>query len=259
MLLLYFTISIICSMFKHRGNSRTFRHNFRLAAFLSFVAGLVNICGVLALGVLTTNITGHFAYFAESVLKKDDLFGVYFLLYIIAFLAGSFISSLITEYFLIKGSRTPHSMSIFIEILILLTLGLYGDYFINCGFDKRVLASLLLFAMGLQNSLVSKISNSTVRTTHLTGLFTDLGIELSQLFFYHGENERQKLLHSINLRLGIIAFFFSGCVCGGFLFLIMKFKMLLIAAFIMILALIYDYFLLRFYKIKKNLRPNSST
>ena len=39
-----------------------------------------------------------------------------------------------------------------------------------------------MFAMGLQNALVTKISNATVRTTHLTGLFTDLGIELSQLF-----------------------------------------------------------------------------
>jgi uncharacterized membrane protein YoaK (UPF0700 family) len=42
----------------------------------------------------------------------------------------------------------------------------------------------MLFSMGVQNSMVTQISNSIVRTTHLTGLFTDLGIELSQLFFY---------------------------------------------------------------------------
>jgi uncharacterized membrane protein YoaK (UPF0700 family) len=42
----------------------------------------------------------------------------------------------------------------------------------------------MLFAMGMQNAMVTKISQSIVRTTHLTGLFTDLGIELSQLFFY---------------------------------------------------------------------------
>ena len=243
-------------MFKHRGNNRTFRHNFRLAAFLSFTAGLVNICGVLALGVLTTNITGHFAYFAEGVLKKDDLFGVYFLLYIIAFLAGSFVSSFLTEYLIVKNSKAPHTLSMFLEILILLILGLYGNYFINHGFDKRLLASFLLFAMGVQNSLVSKISNSTVRTTHLTGLFTDLGIELSQLFFFKEQSQRQKLLHSINLRLGIVAFFFSGCVSGGFLFVAIKFKTLLVAAFILILAMVYDNILLRFYKIRKNIKPS---
>jgi uncharacterized membrane protein YoaK (UPF0700 family) len=45
--------------------------------------------------------------------------------------------------------------------------------------------------MGVQNSMVTQISNSIVRTTHLTGLFTDLGIELSQLFFIKKPNERK--------------------------------------------------------------------
>ena len=245
-------------MFRHRGKARTFQHNLRLAVFLSFVAGVVNICGVLALGVLTTNVTGHFAYFAESVSKGDELFGVHFLLYIVAFLAGSFVSSLLTEYFIAREHKAPHTLSIFLEILILSVMGFSGDYLINHGFDKRVLAIALLFAMGLQNSLVSKISNSAVRTTHLTGLFTDLGIELSQLFFYNEEAQRSRLLHSIKLRLGIIAFFFAGCAIGGFLFFPFRLKTLLLAAFIMILALLYDNMLLRLYKIRKYFKGEGS-
>ena len=58
-------------MFRHQGKARTFMHNLRLAALLSLVAGLVNITGVLALQTLTTNVTGHFAYFAEEFMKKD--------------------------------------------------------------------------------------------------------------------------------------------------------------------------------------------
>ena len=243
-------------MFRHRGKSRTFKHNFRLAAFLCFAAGLVNICGVLALGVLTTNVTGHFAYFAEGVLTNGGLFGAYFLFYIIAFLAGSFISSLLTEYFLMKKSRSPHNLSIFLEILILLAIGICGDKLVSIGVDKRLLASCLLFAMGLQNSLVSTISNSAVRTTHLTGLFTDLGIELSQLVFYREKKQREKLLHSIGLRLGVIAFFFLGCVGGGFLFLSLKFKTLVIATLILFLALVYDNILLIFYKVRKNVKSD---
>src|SRR5580698_10520430 len=96
-------------MLRHKGNARSFSHNFRLAAFLSFIAGMVNICGVLAHGVLTTNVTGHFAYFAEGVLKKNDLFGVRFLFYILAFLSGSFISSLLTEYYINKERKAPHN------------------------------------------------------------------------------------------------------------------------------------------------------
>lgn len=60
--------------------------------------------------------------------------------------------------------------------------------------------------MGLQNSLVTTISNATVRATHLTGLFTDLGIELSQLFFYKRKVQKDKLYSSIKLRLIIIFF-----------------------------------------------------
>ena len=246
-------------MFRHKGKARTFEHNFRLASFLSFIAGLVNICGVLALGVLTTNVTGHFAYFAEGIVKEKNLSGIYFLLYILAFLLGSFISSLITEYFTNKGSNAPHNAAMFVEILLLSVLGVWGDTFLAGGVYIPLLACILLFAMGLQNSLVSKISNSAVRTTHLTGLFTDLGIELSQLFFYKEEGQRQRLLRSIGLRGGIIAFFFLGCVVGGLLYVKIKFRILILAAFTLVVALIYDNLRLGYYRIRKRLSANENT
>jgi uncharacterized membrane protein YoaK (UPF0700 family) len=39
--------------------------------FIIFVAGIVNVTGVLSVQTLTTNITGHFAYFAEEIMKRD--------------------------------------------------------------------------------------------------------------------------------------------------------------------------------------------
>jgi len=227
-------------MFRHKGNSRTFKHNFRLAVFLSFIAGLVNICGVLALGILTTNVTGHFAYLAEGVVKQNNVALVYSLFYIVFFLLGAFISSLLTEYFINRSYNAPHRASMLVELCLLLILGIYGDILIGKGFSRPLLACIMLFTMGLQNSLVSKVSDSAVRTTHLTGLFTDLGIELSQLFFRIEKDQRRKLLRNIGLKGGIIVFFFSGCMIGGFLYSILKFKILLIAAGTLIIALIYD-------------------
>ena len=84
-------------------------------------------------------------------------------------------------------------------------LAVFGQFLISK--NPNLLACSLLFAMGLQNSLVTTISNATVRTTHLTGLFTDLGIELSQLFFYKQKEQKSKLYSSIKLRLTIITFF----------------------------------------------------
>ena len=194
-------------MFRHQGKSRTFKHNLPLASLLSFIAGLVNITGVLLLKVLTTNVTGHFAFFAEELVRKNYWLAFNFLMFICCFLLGSFTASLITEFFLRKNSKSAHKYSMSIEIIILFIIGLCGNYFLKKGINYSFIADLLLFSMGIQNSLVTQISNSTVRTTHLTGLFTDLGIELSQLIFYNEDGNRKKLKKSIELRFSIILFF----------------------------------------------------
>jgi uncharacterized membrane protein YoaK (UPF0700 family) len=242
-------------MFRHRGKARTFAHNFRLASFLSFAAGLVNICGVLALGVLTTNVTGHFAYFAQAVSQKD-LYGLNFLFYILCFLAGSFVSGLLTESAIVKSVHGPHKTAMFLEITLLTVLGLLGDFALQHRVNAVWLASTMLFAMGLQNALVTVISNASVRTTHLTGLFTDLGIELSQLFYYKKTEEQIPLKRSIGLRLGIIAFFFLGGIVGDLLFSFLRFKILLIAVVTLVLALRYDNMRIRVYKIRKITKGN---
>jgi uncharacterized membrane protein YoaK (UPF0700 family) len=66
-----------------------------------------------------------------------------------------------------------------LEITILLLVGIFGVKDLST--SGKWIAFSMLFSMGVQNSM-TQISNSIVRTTHLTGLFTDLGIELSQLF-----------------------------------------------------------------------------
>ena len=60
-------------MFRHQGKSRTFSHNLRIATLLSFVAGVVNVTGILEIQVLTTNVTGHFAYFSEQIMEHQYL------------------------------------------------------------------------------------------------------------------------------------------------------------------------------------------
>jgi uncharacterized membrane protein YoaK (UPF0700 family) len=125
-----------------------------------------------------------------------------------------------------------------IEILILFVIGIFGSNLLVE--NPNSIACSLLFAMGLQNSLVTKISNATVRTTHLTGLFTDLGIELSQLFFYKEAAKKQQLYSSIKLRLTIISFFFIGGIIGGIFYGKMELKVLCIAATALVFGLIYD-------------------
>lgn len=194
-------------MFRHKGKNRTYIHNLRLASILSFIAGMVNISGVLSVKTLTTNVTGHFAFFAEEVLNKNYTTAWTFLLFILFFLLGAFVSNILIEIFSRIKPRISQAFPMLIEIAILTFVGFWGYKAGAPNFIGQIIACSLFFAMGIQNSLVTQISHSTVRTTHLTGLFTDLGIELSQLFFYRQPLELQKLSRSIYLRLFIISFF----------------------------------------------------
>jgi uncharacterized membrane protein YoaK (UPF0700 family) len=238
-------------MFRHQGKNRTSKHNLRLAIVLSFVAGIVNVTGVLAVHTLTTNVTGHFAYFAEEVTKKNYQSAIVFLIYTLFFLAGAFTSNFLAELVSEKKQELSHLPAIAIEFLILILLGTLSMLPTYSTIDGKWIAFGLLFAMGIQNALVTKISQSTVRTTHLTGLFTDLGIELSQLFFYKKPEEIKALKTSIYLRLSIISFFFLGCFIGGFVYGYLALETLFVAATFLLIALYYDYIRLHLIAIKR--------
>jgi uncharacterized membrane protein YoaK (UPF0700 family) len=225
-------------MFRHKGKTRTLKHNLRIASLLSFVAGVVNVAGFLAVQRLTTNVTGHFAFFVDEVFKLNFWQGFIYFLYIFFFFLGSFVSNFLVELISKKHYRSVYIIPTIIEAIILFSLAFSGRVLILRNPD--LLAFSLLFAMGLQNSLVTTISNATVRTTHLTGLFTDLGIELSQLFFYREKEQKRKLYSSIRLRLTIISFFFFGGIFGGVFYSSIGLYVLLLAGTALLIGIIYD-------------------
>lgn len=174
-----------------------------------------------------------------------------FLVLTIFFLFGAFTSNFLAELIAKKHPNLSHVIPISLEMVILLSIGFFGLQTELSSIEGKWIAFSMLFAMGIQNAMVTKISQSTVRTTHLTGLFTDLGIELSQLFFYKKPEETKKLKTSIFLRLSIISFFFIGCVSGGFMYNLLKLKTLFVAVAFLLIALLYDYIRMQFHVIKR--------
>lgn len=238
-------------MFRHQGESRTFEHNLQIATVLSFVAGMVNVTGFLAIKQLTTNVTGHFALFINDVAGFEFWKGTIYFLYLFSFLFGSFTSS-----FLIEKYRANKKLNVFviptlIEVVLLLTIAIVSD-FLELNYPDFI-ACILLFSMGLQNSFVTKISKAVVRTTHLTGLFTDLGIEISRLFFPETHPDRDKIKRTIKLYLSIICFFFLGGILAGILYSTfdLKFNTLIFAATVLLVSLFYDDIRFRFIKTKR--------
>lgn len=181
--------------------------------------------------------------------SKDYEAGIIFLSYISCFLVGAFFSNFMVEMISRKKQNYSYSTPIIIETFIIVIAAFLPD--MN---KLYMLPYVLLFAMGLQNALVTKVSRSVVRTTHLTGLFTDLGIELSQMIFYRTKEERHQLLKGINLKIAIIMFFFIGGVVGGLMYTRYQLKTLLLASVFLVLALFYDNILLKFYTIRKKIK-----
>ena len=161
-------------------------------------------------------------------------------MWLLLFLAGAFLSSLYISW--VGRSRAfAYTIPIFFIILTLLFVAIFGHHYNHSLPETEYFAGSLLFSMGVQNAMVSMISGSVVRTTHLTGMFTDLGIDLSEAF--HS-------IHSINpvvkrrlvLRSTIIISFLTGGIIGGLMFTKISFAAFYIPIVFLLVALFYDYF-----------------
>jgi uncharacterized membrane protein YoaK (UPF0700 family) len=168
-------------MFRHEGDQRTFRHNQWIAGYLALIAGIVNSAGFILLGVFTSHVTGNVGRFADDLALQRSA-APYALILILAFFGGAVLASVALETTSRSRPRT-YSLLLFVEAGLLATFALLS--FIMNTTNPRfhdVQAILLCVAMGMQNSFVTRLSGAVVRTTHLTGVVTDLGIETARWF-----------------------------------------------------------------------------
>jgi uncharacterized membrane protein YoaK (UPF0700 family) len=135
-----------------------------------------------------------------------------------AFIAGAGCSAILINWGRRNMPRRQYVYPLMAEALLLIGFGAAG-LLQPLGF-VGVAAPLLCFIMGLQNATITKISGARVRTTHVTGMVTDIGIELGKLA-YRSRNghpsphavraNRAKL--SIHARM--VGMFFLGGVLGA--------------------------------------------
>lgn len=243
-------------MLRHFGTKRTYKHNLKLAVLLCLTAGFVNAAGFLGFSALTTNVTGHAALFAERIAQQNwDEAGTV-VVWMLLFLAGAWSSSLIIARIGHHG-RFSFAIPLFVELSILIFCAFY-DIEKELLLSKGLFVGCLLFAMGLQNALVSVISGSVVRTTHLTGTFTDLGIDLAQLKRHSLAGQRE-LTSKIKLRLSIIIFFMLGALSGAYSFRHLGFRAFLLPCLILFFTVFFDVFRLRVKRYYLNLIHRSKT
>lgn len=224
---------------------RTDAANRRLGCSLAFVAGAANAGGFLAVGQYTSHMSGIVAALSDNLALGQVLLVLAGLSALLAFLLGAATSSVLILWGRRHHTHSEYAVPLMLEALLLLTFGAMGA---NLE-DQRVLyvpatVGLLCYVMGLQNAIITKISRAEIRTTHVTGLVTDIGIELGKMGYWNravvtGElprvaGDRQKL----RLLCALLGMFFLGGLTGALGFKYLGFSTTIPLAVVLIMLAI---------------------
>ncbi|MGE6793888.1 Uncharacterized membrane protein YoaK, UPF0700 family [Pseudomonas guineae] len=203
------------------GRERSAAANRHLGFALAFVAGAINAGGFLAVQQYTSHMTGIVSAMADNIAvgAHDLLWGG--LGAVLSFLLGAACSTLMINYSRRQRLHSEYALPLLLEAVLLLCFGFLGATLAQItGLFVPLTVMLLCFIMGLQNALITKLSKAEIRTTHITGIITDIGIELGKLLYWnrsHGPDigrvvaDRQRLWVLSLLALN----FFLGGVVGA--------------------------------------------
>jgi uncharacterized membrane protein YoaK (UPF0700 family) len=214
--------------FRHlTGQHRTASINQLLGGLLAFNAGAINAGGFLVVGMYTSHMTGFASMLADNLILGNVGLLLGALGTLLAFVAGAATTAIQVNWARQHHLRSEYALPLLLEAGLLLVFGLLGATLNRqTPFAVPLTVLVLAYTMGLQNAVVSKISASQIRTTHMTGVITDLGIELGKIFYWNRNQtpaDFQVRANRIKLRLyGMLltAFMVGGLVgAAGFRFL----------------------------------------
>lgn len=183
------------------------RWAFAAAGLLAFGAGVINVVGLLSFEhQVVTHLTGTTSLLGAAVARGDLAGMLRYAGLLLAFVAGCMLSGMIVRDSVLKVAR-PYGFVLFAQAAGLIAAALL--------LDAQHAAGLYLLALcsGLQNALVTTFSGAVIRTTHVSGMFTDLGIFLGHRLRGVAADARR-----LRLSLTVIGGFLAGGIAGALAF-----------------------------------------
>ncbi len=196
--------------------------NHALGLLLAFNAGAINAGGFVVLHMYTSHMTGFASQIADGlVLQKFNLLlnacGA-----ILAFTCGAAVCAILVNWGRQHRMNSVFALPLMLEALLLMPFGLMGAATLawRTPFAVPVTVLLLSFIMGLQNAVGSKTSGGSIRTTHMTGNITDVGMELGKMLYWNRrstpESSRIRFDHRrMRTCAGLVVMFIVGGVAGA--------------------------------------------
>ena len=162
---------------------------------MAFIAGFVNSTGFLLIGSFTSHVTGNVGRIANDVASGDLRAATAATIMVLAFFGGAFMASMILESGFYRQPIHAWCTALVAEAMMLLGFMVLSRFMtVDHPRIRDAEALLLCCAMGIQNGLATRSSGSGVRTTHLTGVVTDLGLEAARWFRY-GRGSLAEMVH----------------------------------------------------------------
>jgi len=202
------------------GSERSARANWQLGGALAFVAGAANAGGFLAVQQYTSHMTGIVSAMADNIVLGQFTLVLAGLAAVSCFLGGAMLSSWLVNWARGHHLRSEFALPLLLEAALLMLFGVLGARIheqVTLYVSLTVL--LLCFIMGLQNAIITKVSKAEIRTTHVTGLMTDIGIELGRLLYWSRDAVPAPAVaeerHRLRMHVTLVLLFFTGAVLGA--------------------------------------------
>lgn len=203
------------------GRHRSRSANRLLGLTLAFVAGAINAGGFLAVQQYTSHMTGIVSSMADNLALGAFGLALGGLGALLSFLNGAFCSALLINFSRRRKLYSQYALPLLLEALLLLCFGILGARLQDVpGIFVSFTVGLLCYIMGLQNAMITKLSGAEIRTTHVTGIVTDIGIELGKLVYINRMDRSGELPVRANrprliVNLLLLLCFFVGGVVGA--------------------------------------------
>lgn len=204
---------------RHRAPST----NRALGLLLAFNAGAINAGGFLILHMYTSHMTGFTSQVADGLVLGNTTMLLNALGALASFVMGASLSAVLVNWGRQHRLHSVYALPLLLEAALMLSFGLMGAITLTWStpFALPITVLLLSFIMGLQNAVVSKTSAGSIRTTHMTGNITDLGVELGKLVYWNsrGLPRDQHVRHNaarLKMAAGLVGMFVLGGIAGAF-------------------------------------------
>jgi uncharacterized membrane protein YoaK (UPF0700 family) len=201
------------------------RTNVALGVVLAFVAGAINAGGFLAVHRYTSHMTGIVSAMADDLFLGHTALALAGMSSLLAFMAGAATTAALVNWARRRDMHGEYAIALMVEALLLVLFGVMGanlELLIDVFVPSTVI--LLCFLMGLQNAMITKVSKAEIRTTHVTGVVTDLGIEIGRLLYWNRPEPGQTLppvradRRKLTVLTMILMAFFLGGLIGAWAF-----------------------------------------